>query len=606
MFDFLRRMIVPIMMIALIGFLATIIFQWGADINSRSQFDSVNTAAMINGEEVTWTEFNNVYSNLAMQESRNYEEDLSDTRKEQLQSQAWQQILSDRLLYQQAEKNKITVTDDELYQYMKAIPPVEIQQASVFQTNGQFDYQKYISALADPGFASVWAQFDPIMRRQIKIAKLQNDVVLAAHITEDEVKNQFLSSSETVKVGYIKIDKARYANPAPTPSEEQLRSYYENHLDEYKRGEQAVLKLALIDKSPTQEDWDLVEARTRELYDSLQNGSDFAQLAQIFSEDGSAQNGGDLGWFDENQMVKPFNDKVFSMKKDEVSEPVRTQFGWHLIKLHDTRTQDGKKQAHASHILLKVRTSQETLDNYYSTLDELILSAGEKGFDQAAEDLGIEVKTTQPFEDKRNIQYIGFDPVASKFAFNNEVNAISNVMTNQSSIFVAQLAEKIPAGQLTFEEAKMRIEPKVLDQIIMDISKDTAQAIYDEIASGKSFNQAAKNHNWEYKESTSFTRNEFVQGIGNEPQVIGGAFSLTQPDSYTKPIEFRSGYVIMKLLDRTSPDLTEFTAKKDSISQELLTKKQQDIYRAWYQNLVQSSDIQEDIFETLRENRDNI
>ena len=150
MFEALRRMILPIIIIVLVFFVAMIVLQWGMGMSSRSSYEQSNVAAVINGEEVPWQAFNRLYNNLVRAESEETEDEIPDTKLQELQDKAWQQLLSDRLLMQQVASHNIAVTDEEVYAYLKFSPPVDIQQLSYFQTEGKFDYQKYMGALADP------------------------------------------------------------------------------------------------------------------------------------------------------------------------------------------------------------------------------------------------------------------------------------------------------------------------------------------------------------------------------------------------------------------------------------------------------------------------
>lgn len=592
MFEFLRRMIVPVMMIALVGFLATIIFQWGRGLSSQTENEQANLAAVINGEEISWNEYNRVYQNLYNVEQQKTEDDLPPSKTRELQNQAWNQILQDRLLMQQAEKYNITVNDDELYYYMRVSPPQEVRQAQAFQTNGQFDYQKYVNGLADPNMANVWASFEPIMRKEIIKLKLQDLIVQTAHVTENEIQEAYLNANEKVKVGMINVAQFRFSSPPPTFEDSEVEAYFNEHKSKYDLDERRVYNLVLFEKIPVQLDWDIQESKIKMIRDSIVNqNADFAEMAKTYSEDGSAPNGGDLGWFNEGQMVTEFNNKVFSMKKGEVSEPVKTQFGWHIIKLFDTRTQDGAKQAKASHILLKVNSSQETLTNYREQLRELENLAREIGFVKAAEQLGLEVKTSRPFEKDRMVSLLGQDAAARDYAFKHEVGSITPVMENNNNIYVGEVAEIIPAGPATFEEVKQIVNVDLIREKVAQICDDTAAVIYSEIKSGASFDKAAKDHGETYDQLDAFSRDSFVKEINRDPIAIGAAFALKNIGDISDPVRHQRGTAIFKLLEKYPADLTKFTEQKDSISQAVLVAKRQDLYRKWFTNLIDNSEI---------------
>lgn len=593
MFDFLRRMIVPIMMIALVGFLATIIFQWGRGLSSQSQYEQANLAAVINGEEISWNEYNRVYNNLYTNEQQKQpDEDLSVTVVSQLQNQAWNQILQDRLLSQQAEKYGITVNDDELYYYMRVSPPQEVRTAAVFQTNGQFDYQKYVNSLADPQMSGIWASYEPIMRKEITKLKLQDLIVQAASVSENEIQEAYLNSNEKVKVGMINVTQFRFSSPPPTIGEGEAEAFFNENKAKYALDERRVFDLVYFDKTPAALDWDLQKQNLTNIRDSIVNGgADFAQMAKQYSEDGSAPNGGDLGWFNQGQMVPAFDSTVFAMKKGTVSEPIRTQFGWHIIKLHDTRTENGVKQAHASHILLKVTSSAQSISNHREELRQFETLAREIGFNEAAVQMGLEVHRSAPFQKDRMVNLLGQDAAARDFAFKFEVGTITPVMENSNNLYVGQIAEILPAGPATFEEVKQVVNTDLLREKIARICDDTASVIYTEIKNGTNLKKAAEDHGETYDELEPFSRDSFVKEINRDPSAIGAAFALKNVGDVSTPVRHQRGTAIFKLLEKYPADLTKFTEQKDSISQEIVIAKRQDMWRRWFTNLIDSSEI---------------
>ena len=595
MFDFLRRMIVPIMMIALVGFLATIIFQWGAGMSSRKKYETSNLAAVINGEEISWTDFQRVYDNLVKAEQQKSDEEISDAKQNELYDNAWSQIQYERLLGQEIAKHNITVSDDELYDFLKYSPPQVFMQSPTFQTNGQFDYQKYINALADPNYASVWASYDSYFRNEIKKMKLQEMIIQAAHVTENEVKDYFVALNEKIQVGMINVGYGPFSRLGLTFTDDQYQEYYNTHKDEYTLKERAVINLVSIDKKPSQADWANGQTQILLIADSLSAGADFAEIAKIYSQDNSAAAGGDLGWFPKGQMVPEFDKMVFSMKKGDISPPVKTQFGWHIIKNFGFKdeTEGGKtvKKVKASHILIKVVPSQETLDIANRKLSKFRTDALDLGFEEAAAKNNLTPNKTVPFERGANIQFLGRDKSASDFAFENEVDAISQVLENSTKQFVIQLIEKLPAGQAPYDVCERKVKLDVRKEKIQSLCSDTATAIWADIQNGVSFKKAAKKHNIKYEETKEFARGGYVKGLSNSPKAQGAAFALENIGDMSGPIDYNQGTIIFKLLKKTTVDLNQFTTQKDSLTNVILVNKQKELFNNWYENLIKNSEI---------------
>lgn len=601
MFDALRKMIFPIIIIVLFFFVAMIVLQWGLGMSSQQASLDVNLAALINGEEVSWQQYNLVLDNMTRIEYDKNDGDIPESQMQQIRLQAWNQLLHDRLILQEVAKHNMIVTDEELYAYLRLTPPPELQALPDFQTAGKFDYQKYINAMANPQAAPFWASVEAAVKGDILKLKLQELIIRTAHVTDAEVKEFFMIDNEKVTVGMINVGYARFSKPPPRPTEEETELYFNERIEQYGIDERASLRIALVEKEPAPYDWEINYNRCKDIYDSIIAGADFAEMAKRYSDDGSAQSGGDLGWFPRGQMVLEFDRKVFNMKSGEVSEPVRTQFGWHIIKLMEIKEEmelpPGKtekelvKTINASHILIKTEASQETLDKAYSRLEQFLLAARNDGYLKAAEDEKMTIRTTGLFFRGRNIQYIGNHPRAGLFAFNEKIDAISNIFENNSAYFVVQVQERLEGGQATFEEAKEKVNMDLVSDLVASSCRDTAAAIYAEIMDGISPEEAARKNGSEYVILDPFDRDAFVKVIRRDPAAVGAAFSIAEPGQFSKPTDYKQGTVIFHLIERITPDLTEFIAKKDSIQDAIQISKQQEMYGRWFENLVSNANI---------------
>ncbi len=611
MFDALRRMIFPIIIIVLLFFGGMIVLEWGLGLSGRQQFVDANLAGEINGTQVSWQEYNQIYNNLLQYQQRQSDVDeLPESQVREIQRAAWEQLVVDQLMLQKIQENSIVVTDEELYNYLRYSPPAELQALPYFQTNGEFDYQKYVSAMTDPQAAPFWAQIEAAAVNDIAKMKAQELAMQTAVVTEPEVREWYLAGTEKVKVGMINVDFKRFSTPAPIVSAEQVEAYFNENREEYTINARAALNLVMIEKAPSPADVEVAYNKAMAIYDSIQAGSDFAEMARIYSDDpGSKEEGGDLGWFPRGQMVPEFERYAFQMDEGDVSEPVKSDFGWHIIKVHGKRTDMEKQRGsdeeqpvekiHASHILIEAVASQETLDQAYRRLTDFRADAVSDGFFAAAEEHRFPVRNTDLFFRGGNIQYLGADPKAGIFAFENEVDAISEVYENNSAVYVVQVAEKREAGQATFEEARQRAELDLQRSLIREHCTDTAQAIYNDIMSGMDPKTAAERHGEEYETPEAFGRSGYVPGIRQDPMAIGAAFALKTPGEITKPVDHDQGVVIFELISKESPDMSQYTEARDSVRTVVLNRKRQDLYSAWIQYMVENSDIKNYVQEAL-------
>ena len=614
MFEALRKMILPIIIIVLFFFAAMIVLQWGMGMSSRQTFVDSNVAAVINGETIDWQTYNIYFQNLYKIESRDSEEELPDNKINELRQEAWKQLLHETLVVQEVKKNHIIVTDEEVYSYLRLSPPVDLQQHPAFQTDGKFDYQKYINSMANPQAATFWASLEPIVRNDVSKMKLQEQIVSTVHVTEEEIKEWFLAANEKIKVGMVNVEDLRFRKPPPKLTEEQLAEYYNQNPDDYSIAKRCALNVVMLEKEPEPSDWESAYNKARVIYDSVMAGSDFSELAMIYSNDpGSAEKGGDLGWFPKGQMVDEFDRYAFTMKEGDVTEPFRSQFGWHIIKHYGYKeemdTPRGKqenemmKKAHCSHILIKAIPSQETLDRKYNRLDKFAIAAQKDGFLKAAKDLKFPVKQTGLFMQGRNIQYLGKDVQAGMFSFDNAIDAISNLFENNSAYYVVQVSDSKPAGLASFEEARDKVKMDLEAITIANLCRDTIMAIWGEMEKGTEIKKAAKLFGEEYDTPDEFSRINYVKGLRRDPVAIGAAFSLNKPGEISQPVEYEHGAVIFQLIEKTSPDVSDLTAKRDSVYQEVLLSKRQYLYGQWVEHMIKSSEIDNYIEDTFNEQR---
>ncbi|MCX6825755.1 MAG: peptidylprolyl isomerase, partial [candidate division Zixibacteria bacterium] len=483
MFAFLRKLIVPIMVTVLVFFLATIVFDWGMKASSSRQVkDSVG---YINGENITTRMFDSYYQNILRKEEEKVDYDLPPDKIEEIKKEAWNQLMIDFLINQEINKHKIYVSDEEIYEFLKLYPPSELRTTPQFMTDGKFDYQKYVKAMVNPEMASYWTAIENFIIPELKKYKLQEEIISTVRVSPAEVQDAFLADRESVKIGYLYFPAARFMTNLPQITQDELKKYYDSHRDEYKRPKRATFDMVLFEKAPTENDWEKIGYRIKEIYDSAVGGSDFAELARAYSEDNSASQGGDLGWFGRKQMVPEFDSVVWLLKANEVSKPFRSRFGWHIVKLLNKKSEKETsmtganpleiEKVNAAHILLKVTPSQETMDQIELNAKDFATQASELGFEKAAKDLKYEIRSTTPFAENDYIQYLGANQGASDFAFRNKPGKVSDMMENNSTYFVLKVRAHLPEGYASFEEVNEVVSQEVTAEKAKEASFDTAQ-----------------------------------------------------------------------------------------------------------------------------------
>jgi len=594
----MRQLTKHIMWIVIVAFVGTIIFAWGMEFTSRKQRKGI--IATVNGEDIEIYAFQYYYDQ-ALRQAEKERGDVDEQTAIQIRDEVWNNLINEILLNQETEKRGIEVTDTELYEYMRRYPPPELREHPAFQTpEGQFDYQKYLQALSDPRVP--WAQVEDFIRPNLRLAKLQQSILSLVRVTDDEVKQFFWDDNEKVKVKYLLVPSYLFQKEDIPGSDEEIQAYYQEHKDEFKAEESANLSYVIFEKKPSPADEEEIKERLLEIRDEILQGEDFAELAMDYSEDNaSAKNGGDLGWFGKGMMVPAFEEAAFSLEPKETSDPIKTQFGWHLIKVEEKRGKGEKQEVKASHILLKITPSEETIDQLKEEAEEFADQVRKSDFSQLAAERDLPVLETGGFVEGGSIPGIGINPQIDEFAFENKLGKVSDLFETARGFYVFQIKAKRPAGVSPLKEVKPIIKQKLVKVKADSLAYDKAEDIFAQIKEGKSLKKAADENNVTYAETDEFTRNSFIPKIGNVSEFIGTAFSLTQSNQISSPVKTSLGAFIIQLVSRSTLNDSLFVAVKDSITSALLQTKQGQTYQEWFAQVKKEAEIKDYRSEYFRE-----
>ncbi len=578
--------------VVVIAFVGTIIFAWGMDVTrSKSQ---KNIVGVIDGKDIDYRIYQPYLDRLYQQKQSQSQAELSVSELSQIRQQAWDNLVADYLMGREMERRNIQVSDQEFYQFLKYQPPQELQQNEGFMTEGKFDYQKYLSALADPRYSGFWAQVEAAYRPQLRKLKLQDQIAATARVGENEIRDYFLDTNEKIVVSYVFSPVQKFAKGIVEAPEDQLKQYYESHKDDYKIDQRANLEYVSFSKEPTEKDWELIKLEADDIKRMLDEGDDFEELAKAYSEDNSAQNGGDLGWFGRGRMVPPFDSAAFALAPGEISEPVRTKFGWHIIQSVEKKNDKNGEQVHARHILLKIKASSETVDLAFRNANALLADLSGSDLAAAAANLGDTLDTTGFFIEDKPIPKMGYDRSISQFAFDQPVGTVSPVFETDAQVLVAKIIAREPAGIEPFDEAEEKVRTDFTDYLAKQKCRADIDKIWAGIQdNGLSLKKAAADADYEIRTSPPITRMDYLIGIGGDPRLIGTAFALKNPGDLTGPAEYLKGWAILKLDERQSADLSKYNEVRDSLSRVILRDKQNTILNDWYLDMVKSAHVQD-------------
>ena len=350
------------------------------------------------------------------------------------------------------------------------------------------------------------------------------------------------------------------------------------------------------EKTPSAQD--SIDARilADELLQKARSNEEFASLANQYTMDPSNQGtkGGDLGWFKKGRMVKPFEEAAFKAKKDQVIGPILSRFGYHIIHVRDKRIdKKGDNEVLASHILIKIDVSPSTLSNLKRNATLFSYDAQDNGFFSAAEDYNINISKAEKIsEDDLAVKGLGNLRSAVRFAFNNKINSVSEILENNQYYVLCTLDSIIPKGFKAIDDVEAQIVTKIKNEKAKIATLDETNKILIDISSGEKtlsdLIKSKKGLDGFIKETKKLSQG--FTSIGRSNYVVG-AVSVAPIGKIVGPIETNQGYAILQVDSKSDFDSTAFVAQKDQIQKNLFSKKQNQYFQAWISNLKDEAEI---------------
>lgn len=553
----------------------------------RAPVTNTTAAATVNGEDILANTWYQATQNLEQDETQRSTQPISLDERQRLMDQAFDQLVSDALLRQEYRRRGITVSDDEILQAARYSPPPQLTQAPDLQTEGQFDPAKYQRLLASPLARQngLLLQLEQYYQTEIPKEKLFDQVASDVYVSDEQLWRRFQDTHDTAQVSFVAFEPERIADSAVRVSDDEVRAYYDTHKKLFDRPGTAKVSVIIVPRTVTATDSAAVRAHALALRARILGGEKFADIARAESADSvSAANGGSLGKGPKGRFVAPFETAAYALKTGEISQPVLTQFGYHLIKV-DARKGDTMT---VSHILLHIQQSDSAAvktDRRADSLARIAASTDQPAkFDEAARTLQIPVIRSSVVEGNTltvNGQYI---PSVGPWAFQGaKPGETSELFDAQDGYYLARLDSLTPGGALSLDRAKQDIRAYLLRQKKIDALIPQARN-YAKIAAASSLEQAAKLMNLQVVSTKPFTRVTGVPELAQAPEAVGAAFMLPL-HTVSEPIRSTGEVVVERADNRIPASRAAFEAQKDALRAQSLQQLRQQRVKEFLANL---------------------
>jgi peptidyl-prolyl cis-trans isomerase D len=559
--------------------IAVVFAVWGIDLS----FTPRAVAAKVNGEDVPLEPVRRTYQEQISRLQEAFRGDVPAEIAGEIRRGVIEQHVRRELLRQRIQKEGYRVGDEELLAY--------IQSFDVFQVGGRFSMDAYRAALAGAGYTPT--SFEAEQRRSLAMQQLQQGIVLSSFITGDELERRVALERELREIEWLKLPLDRFFADIEV-TEADIEEYYQATSERWMLPESVDLAYIEIRLDQIADGIEVAEEDLRAFYESemrreperyvgrerrraahilvragegaeerisalrerIEAGEEFADVAREASEDpGSARAGGDLGWIEPGMMVADFEQALFAMEPGTLSAPIRTEFGWHLIKLHDVERSGGATFEEARAELERDYSLRLAEDRYYDKAETLARIAFERpdSLDPAAAELGYEIRTIEGVT-RRGGPDIGANPAVTDAAWSEAV------LERRENSALLELDDGHAAVIRVVDYHPPELQPleQVAEQIADELQRDRAAAharelgreAKERLAAGESIDEIAEALSGDYVAGLTIVRND----VTVPPDVSRAAFAAPRPQADAPTVvgaESASGYFVIKVLSST-------------------------------------------------------
>ncbi len=558
-------------------------------LSSGGLFSS-SSVGKINGQSIDSRRYEQAVQEAIQQSQQQRSTPLSLEDIQQIRDQIWNQLIQDRVLTQAVKQHDITVTPEEVADAIRNNPLPQILQDPNFQTNGKFDPNKYQLWLQSSSGQQVIPYLEAQYRDEIKKAKLWRLVTADVFLSDPALWQKYRDQHEQVKILLTAIvPRTVIPDSAVTVTDAEISRYYNQHQKEFERPRTAFLSYLALARQPNASDTAAALQRARDLRKEIEDGTPFAEVAKQESADSvSAKKGGDLGEWTRGQFAPAFDSAAFSMPLNTVSQPVLTQFGYHLIEVTSRK---GDK-ATGRHILIPIEVTGDHRDKLDSEADTLDALAAERldpaALDTVARVLNLRIGKTAPVQQGSRVQ-VGRYAVsdAGVWAFQAQQGEVSPVIESPDAFFLFRLDSTQAAGVPPLNEIRSAVALAVQDEKKWAKARELGQQVEKRLKEGSSLRQVAEALKLPHQELGPFPR---VSPPLPSPQLVGAAFGVKE-GQVSPMLDTKDGIYFLQVLQHTSADSAAFVKQMDDLRVQAIRQAQQNRIQSYVANLKDEAEV---------------
>ncbi|MDQ8158170.1 MAG: peptidyl-prolyl cis-trans isomerase [Gemmatimonadota bacterium] len=579
-----------IWIVLIVAFVGSFLLYETSGLAGRSPVTTTTAIATVNGEDILLTSWQNAVATLEQQQQQQLGRGITLDERKTLEDRAFDELVTELLLQQEYTRRGITVTDDEILQAARVAPPPQAQQSPDLQTDGRFDIQKYQRLLASPMArqSGMLAGLEAYYRNEIPKQKLFDQIASDAYVSDERLWQSYRDRHDSTQISYVLVGQSALTDTAVTVTDAEIAQFFERNKKRFSRPGRAVVSLLTVPRSVTSADTVQAKTRVDRLRAEIVGGAKFEDIAKRESTDSvSGANGGALGKGGRGRFTPNFETAAYALKTGELSQPVLTPFGWHLIRV-DERKGD---TLDVRHILIAIGQSDSSATRTDRRADSLASIGGSQEdptlFDKAAKTLGLSPASVVVFE-KEPLSYAGrYVPSVSAWAFSGvRAGETSDLFDSPDAYYLARVDSITAGGQQPLAEVKDDIRRRLSKEQRIEKLRPIAAQLAT-AARASTLEAAAAQKGLSVEKSAPFARVDAVQGIGQFEPAIGASFTVPV-GQIGGPFKAVDGMVVLRVDSRTEAARPAFEAEKATQRQQLLQSIRQQRVDEFLVNLRES------------------
>ena len=584
---------------------------------------AANHVAVVNDSKIYQTEVQQQYKN-TVEQIRRYNKNfvITEAFEKRLVTQAREQLIQEKLIMQEAAKLGIDAKADTInYNYTN----------KAFMKNGKFDVNEYKKVLELQGLNA--ADYESRMSKYLLQDKMRSLVVNSVKISEDEIVNRFVWDETTVSADYVLFNPSNYENAKYSDkdlseylmknsnkyrtdpkvkvqyveinpndyskdskvSESDIKEYYKSNPEQFLTPKTVVVRHILIrtEKDSSAKEIETAKNKAFDVYKKAKKGENFIKLAKKYSEGPTKKSGGFLGEFKKGGILKEIDEKIFSMKSGEISEPVKTVYGWHVIKL-DKINEKKIKSYELAESSIKAKLLKNKIESKAYEIGDAIFEAvdNDDSLKDFAKSMKVKFAETKYFTKTD----LNIDPKVKKVFVETAFKLFDGEICEPKVINgYFYLIKKV--GKKDSEIAKLSVVKKQVINDYLSFRRDQdalkdAEKFQSSLKDETSFSKSSKDFKKIVKVVRNVKRSQIIPNIGQNPTISKALFSLKKDKIYTGVLSDVNGYFVFKLNKRTKPAIKGLASKRVGIVQALSYEKKNDAFSGWVADIRKNSVIE--------------